>query len=103
MPTRDRIGATGYVGGNALYEIVIAHPGWEITALVRNQDKGVKVVQSYPSIRLVYGTLDDSELIEQETQKADIIYSNFVLLNSFCTFSPDKTLQIQTTSGQHKQ
>lgn len=69
------LGATGYIGGDALYEIAKAHPDWDITAQVRNTDKGVKVAVDYPSVKLVYGDLDDGDLIEKETSKADIIYS----------------------------
>jgi hypothetical protein len=40
---------------------------------VRNSDKGAKVAKVYPSIRLVYGDLDSSDLITAEAQKADIV------------------------------
>jgi len=66
-------GVTGYIGGDALYAISEAHPDYEITALVRNSDKGAKVAKVYPSIRLVYGDLDSSDLITAEAQKADIV------------------------------
>jgi len=66
-------GVTGYIGGDALYEITQAHPDYEITALVRNSDKGAKVAKVYPKIRLVYGDLDSSDLITAEAQKADIV------------------------------
>jgi N-acetyl-gamma-glutamylphosphate reductase len=66
-------GVTGYIGGDALYEITQAHPDYEITALVRNSDKGAKVAKVNPSIRLVYGDLDSSDLITAEAQKADIV------------------------------
>ncbi|KAF7514252.1 hypothetical protein GJ744_000022 [Endocarpon pusillum] len=67
-------GATGYVGGNVLFALVEAHPDWEYTCLVRNADKGAKVAASYPKIRLVYGTLDSTDLLEEEAGKADIVY-----------------------------
>ncbi|KAI5362229.1 Putative NAD-dependent epimerase/dehydratase, NAD(P)-binding domain-containing protein [Septoria linicola] len=66
-------GATGYIGGDALYAIATAHPEYEITALVRNSDKGAKVASQYAKIKLVYGDLDSSELIEQESKVADIV------------------------------
>ncbi|KAI5245573.1 NAD(P)-binding protein [Aureobasidium subglaciale] len=66
-------GATGYIGGDALYAIVKAHPEYEITALVRNSDKGAQVAVDYPKVRLVYGDLDSSDLIEEESQKADVV------------------------------
>lgn len=65
---------TGYIGGDAVVDIVAAHPDWEITCLVRNSDKGATVAKVYPSIRLVYGDLDATTLIEEEASKADIVY-----------------------------
>ena len=66
-------GTTGYIGGDALYAIANAHPEYEISALVRNSDKGALVAKQYPRIRLVYGDLDKTELIEEEARKADIV------------------------------
>lgn len=67
-------GATGYIGGDALFALVEAHPDWEYTCLVRNPDKGAKVAAIYPKVRLVYGTLDSTDLLEEEAGKADIVY-----------------------------
>ncbi|KAH0288387.1 NAD(P)-binding protein [Aureobasidium namibiae CBS 147.97] len=66
-------GATGYIGGDALYAIVKAHPEYEITALVRNSDKGAQVAVEYPKVKLVYGNLDSSDLLEEESKKADVV------------------------------
>ncbi|KAF2714964.1 NAD(P)-binding protein [Pleomassaria siparia CBS 279.74] len=66
-------GATGYIGGDALYAIASAYPNLSITAMVRNSDKGAKVASQYPKIRLVYGNLDSTELITTEASKADIV------------------------------
>jgi nucleoside-diphosphate-sugar epimerase len=66
-------GATGYIGGDALYRIVEAHPDWEITAIVRNSDKGAKVAQHFAKVRLVYGDLNSTDLLEEEASKADIV------------------------------
>jgi hypothetical protein len=56
-----------------LYAIVQAHPDLDITAIVRNSDKGAKVAAQYPKIRLVYGDLDDVELLTIEASNADIV------------------------------
>jgi N-acetyl-gamma-glutamylphosphate reductase len=48
-------GATGYIGGDALYAVASTYPDLEITALVRSSDKGAKVAAKYPKVRLVYG------------------------------------------------
>lgn len=66
-------GTTGYIGGDALYALQKAHPEYQYTALVRNSDRGVPVAAAFPSVRLVYGTLDDSKLLEEESSKADIV------------------------------
>lgn len=68
-----RTGATGYIGGDALYAIATAHPDYEITCLVRNSDKGAQVAKVYPKIKLVYGDLASSDLLAEESAKADIV------------------------------
>jgi len=73
MPKLFVTGATGYIGGDALYAIAHAHPDYEITALVRNSNKGGKVASQYASIRLVYGDLDSTDLITEEAAKADVV------------------------------
>ena len=67
------LGATGYIGGDALYEIASKHPELEIAALVRNSDKGAQVASQHSKIRLVYGSLDDEAKLEEEAKKADIV------------------------------
>ncbi|KAL8696893.1 MAG: hypothetical protein Q9201_007425 [Fulgogasparrea decipioides] len=46
---------------------------FEVTALVRNSDKGAEVASQYPTIRLVYGDLDSAETLEKEAKNADIV------------------------------
>ncbi|KAI1413247.1 NAD(P)-binding protein [Hypoxylon sp. FL1857] len=66
-------GATGYIGGEALYALVKAHPEFEYAVLVRNEERGKPVAAAYPNVRLVYGNLDDSDVIEKEAAAADIV------------------------------
>lgn len=69
-----RTGATGYIGGDALYALMRKHPNdYQVSALVRNSDKGAQVASQYPRIRLVYGGLDNAELLEGEAREADIV------------------------------
>lgn len=42
---------------------------------MRNSDKGAQIASQYPTVKLVYGSLDDVELLEREAQKADIVLS----------------------------
>ncbi|EEU36639.1 uncharacterized protein NECHADRAFT_86561 [Fusarium vanettenii 77-13-4] len=65
-------GATGYIGGDGLHTLVKAHPEYEITALVRSKEKGDLVTSQYPSVKLVYGDLDDFDLLAEQVSKADI-------------------------------
>ncbi|KAJ4302885.1 hypothetical protein N0V90_001776 [Kalmusia sp. IMI 367209] len=66
-------GATGYIGGDALYTIAHTYPDLDITALVRNSDKGAKIAAQYAKVKLVYGDLDSADLLTAEAAKADII------------------------------
>ncbi|KAI6914375.1 NAD(P)-binding protein [Hortaea werneckii] len=66
-------GATGFIGGDAFYAIANAHPEYEITALVRNSEKGAQVAKEYPNVKLAYGDLDSTDLLEEEAKKADIV------------------------------
>ena len=67
-------GATGYIGGDSLFQIYKAHPSWEFTCAVRSHDKGLKITQQYPSVKLVYADLNAVDVIEEEASKADIVY-----------------------------
>ncbi|KAI1180799.1 nucleoside-diphosphate-sugar epimerase [Nemania sp. FL0916] len=74
MPTKIFLtGATGYLGGEALYSIHQAHPDFEFTLLVRNEERGKQVSAKYPNAKFVYGSLDDSEVIEKAAAAADIV------------------------------
>jgi hypothetical protein len=66
-------GVTGYIGGDILYALEKAHPEYHYTAIVRDATRGATVASLYPHIHLVYGTLEDSELLEQESSRADIV------------------------------
>jgi N-acetyl-gamma-glutamylphosphate reductase len=66
-------GATGYIGGDTLYALHNKHPEWTYTALVRTKEKGKKVQDTYPNVHLVYGDLDDYDVIKEQAAKADIV------------------------------
>lgn len=57
----------------AVDAVANAYPDLEITALVRNSDKGAKIAAQYAKVRLVYGDLDSTELLKEEASKADIV------------------------------
>jgi nucleoside-diphosphate-sugar epimerase len=64
---------TGYIGGEVLYAIANTYPDLEITALIRNSDKGAKVASQYSKVRLIYGDLDSTDLITKAASEADIV------------------------------
>ncbi|KAL2159573.1 hypothetical protein VTH06DRAFT_2142 [Thermothelomyces fergusii] len=66
-------GVTGYLGGDAAYAILQAHPEYEISCLVRDKEKGALVSAAHPSVRIVHGSLDDSDLLEEEAANADVV------------------------------
>ena len=68
------IGATGYIGGDILHAIATSS-SLEISCLVRGKDKAAAVSVTFPFVRIVQGDLDDSALIEKESEAADVVLS----------------------------
>ena len=66
-------GATRYIGGEVLHALHHAHPEYEVAALIRDSEKAGKVLAAYPKVRVVLADLDDVEIIEKESRKADIV------------------------------
>lgn len=68
-----RTGITGYIGGDVFFALSKAHSDFEYSALVRTEDRARTITEVYPAVRIVLGSLDDSELLEEEASKADIV------------------------------
>ncbi|KAL8826543.1 MAG: hypothetical protein Q9170_007361 [Blastenia crenularia] len=67
-------GATGYIGGDALFELMRRHAeDYQVAVLVRNSDKGAQVASQYPGVRLVYGDLDSTDILEREAKEANVV------------------------------
>jgi len=49
------------------------HPDYQYTALVRTKDKATIVEKAYPNVKIVLGDLDNSELLEEQASKADVV------------------------------
>ncbi|KAF8499100.1 NAD-binding protein [Russula emetica] len=64
------IGATGYIGGAVLAELVKAHPELKFTALVRNPSH-VEAIRSL-GVEVVQGSFSDTDLISSHARAADI-------------------------------
>ncbi|OIW26136.1 NAD(P)-binding protein [Coniochaeta ligniaria NRRL 30616] len=66
-------GVTGYVGGDIFANLYETHPDWDYTVIVRNQDRGIPVAAKYPSVKIVYGDLDASDVLSAASAEADIV------------------------------
>ncbi|KAF2149197.1 NAD(P)-binding protein [Myriangium duriaei CBS 260.36] len=67
-------GATGYLGGDTLHQLIESGiPASQISCLVRSEEKAKPVEAAYPGIRIVIGDLDNSALLETESEAANIV------------------------------
>jgi hypothetical protein len=66
-------GATGYIGGEVLHALQHAHPDYEVAALIRDKEKASKVLGAFPKVRVVLADLDNVDIIEEESRKANIV------------------------------
>ncbi|PSN70814.1 NAD(P)-binding protein [Corynespora cassiicola Philippines] len=66
-------GATGFIGGDALYLIKQKHPDWQLTCLVRDEKKGAEISARFPDTNVVVGSIEDVPLVEDLAAKADIV------------------------------
>ena len=56
-----------------LYALANSHPDYRITCLVRNSEKGAQVASQHSNVRLVYGDLSSTEVLEAEAKEADVV------------------------------
>lgn len=68
----------GYIGGTALEYIHKAHPDYEYTLLVRNEEKGKPIKEKYPKATLLYGSLEDSGMVRDAAKAADIVIGKMI-------------------------
>ncbi|KAI9736994.1 MAG: hypothetical protein M1834_000583 [Cirrosporium novae-zelandiae] len=74
MPKIFFVGATGRIGGTVLQAIVEKYQSKiDLSALVRDKEKGKMLVKRYARITLVVGSLEDLDLIEAAANEADIV------------------------------
>ncbi|KAI0399235.1 hypothetical protein F4802DRAFT_590504 [Xylaria palmicola] len=66
-------GVTGYIAGDALHVLAQKHPEIEYAALVRSEQGAAAVRAAYPAVRIVWGSLDDDEVLEREAAWADLV------------------------------
>jgi nucleoside-diphosphate-sugar epimerase len=72
--TQTRLGATGFIGGDLLAGLQEQYPEYEITCLVRTQDKADTIRAVYPDVKVVLGDDESAEIVERETMNADIVF-----------------------------
>ena len=77
-----RTGATGYIGGEILHTLQQSHPEYDVTALIRDQEKANKVTAAFPKIRVVLADLDNVDIIEEESRKANVVIRESIDLES---------------------
>jgi N-acetyl-gamma-glutamylphosphate reductase len=104
----NRTGATGYIGGEALYAINKKHPDFSFSVLVRDTSKNDTIKAAFPSVRIVNGELDDFDLLKKEAADADIVVRTSLPISRLCKKdSVDGDVQTrqmhQTTSSPPKQ
>ncbi|KAH7927395.1 NAD(P)-binding protein [Leucogyrophana mollusca] len=71
------LGATGYIGGQVLSHL-LKHPkakDFQITVLVRSEEKAPKFSQLGANIKAVVGSTNDTELLMQLASEAGVLFS----------------------------
>ncbi|KAG9763612.1 hypothetical protein KCU73_g1343, partial [Aureobasidium melanogenum] len=68
-------GATGYIGGEILHEILATFDSLSVTALVRDAERAKAIADRHPQVTLIEGDLDSCQLIEDQVSQADIVIS----------------------------
>ncbi|ETS84177.1 hypothetical protein PFICI_02202 [Pestalotiopsis fici W106-1] len=66
-------GASGYIGGQVLNEIIQNSPDQPITLLLRDEHKAKLIRDKFKKVNVVIGDLDDDDLLEREASKASIV------------------------------
>ncbi|OJJ44218.1 hypothetical protein ASPZODRAFT_101064 [Penicilliopsis zonata CBS 506.65] len=66
-------GVSGYVGGDALYALTNKFPSFEFVVLIRSPANAEEVRKQYPAVKVVLGSLEDTDVVERESAAADIV------------------------------
>lgn len=66
-------GITGYIGGQLLHNLLLKHPDYQITGLVRRDEQGDKIATKYPSVQVLKGDLDSHHILVEQAKEADVI------------------------------
>ena len=63
----------GYVGGTAFDIIYEAHPDYDYTLYVRNEERAKPIAEKFTDVNFVYGDLDSVDVIEKAASEADVV------------------------------
>ncbi|KPM34098.1 hypothetical protein AK830_g12475 [Neonectria ditissima] len=63
----------GYIGGAVFAQVHDTHPDYDFTLFVRNEERSKPIAAKYPNVKFLYGTLDDSTVIEKAAAEADVV------------------------------
>lgn len=63
----------GYVGGTAFDIIYEAHPDYDYTLYVRNEERAKPIAEKFADVKFVYGDLDSVDVIEKAASEADVV------------------------------
>ncbi|TVY55505.1 Uncharacterized protein LCER1_G002934 [Lachnellula cervina] len=66
-------GASGYIGGQFISNVIAEHPEYQIVGLVRTTEQGEKLTSKYPSVHIAIGDLGSSEVLVEESKLADLV------------------------------
>lgn len=66
-------GATGYIGGDILHHLYSQQLDVSYTLLIRSEERATKILEKYPTVRVIIGSLDDSDILVREASHADIV------------------------------
>ncbi|CZR55030.1 related to nucleoside-diphosphate-sugar epimerase [Phialocephala subalpina] len=66
-------GATGYIGGQFLENIVSKHPDYNVTCLVRTSSQAEQLTAKHPSLHFVTGDLDSTSVLTEQSKLADVV------------------------------
>jgi len=67
----------GYVGGTAFDIIYEAHPDYDYTLYVRNEERAKPIAEKFTDVKFVYGDLDSVGVIEKAASEADVVVRMF--------------------------
>lgn len=65
-----------------MYALNESHPDYDITCMIRTQNKADIVKKAYPNVRIVIGGNDDADLLKEEASKADIVIRQYTSLEA---------------------